>query len=69
MNKSDLLRSLKSLFLVTIPKVLFLYVLVPLLILVFLKQPVADAALASDTEAFRIHAKDLMQIIFGQPAE
>ncbi len=54
MNKSDLLRSLKSLFLVTIPKVLFLYVLVPLLILVFLKQPVADAALASDTEAFRI---------------
>ena len=49
MNKSDLLRILKSLFLVKIPKALLLYVLAPLLLLIFLAKPVADAVRASGT--------------------
>ena len=54
MNKTDLLRILKSLFLVKFPKVLLLYVLVPLLGLIFLAQPVRNAVLASDATSFRI---------------
>ncbi len=49
MNKSDLLRILKSLFLVKIPTALLLYVLAPLLVLIFLAKPVADAVRASGT--------------------
>ena len=49
MNKSDLLRILKSLFLVKIPKALLLYVLAPLLVLILLAKPVADAVRASGT--------------------
>ena len=54
MNKSDLLRILKSLFLVKIPKALLLYVLAPLLGLIFLAKPVADAVRASDAAVFYI---------------
>ena len=54
MNKTDLLRTLKSLFLITIPKALLFYVLVPLLCLVFLAQPIADTVRVSDPAAFRI---------------
>lgn len=54
MNKTDLLRILKSLFLVKLPRALLLYVLVPLLCLVFLARPVADAVRASDSAVFCI---------------
>ena len=54
MNKKDLLRILKSLFLVKIPKAFLLYVLIPLLCLIFLAQPVRDAVRASDAAAFYI---------------
>ena len=54
MSKSDLIRWLKSFFLVTLPKALLLYVLVPLLCLVFLAEPVRGAVRASDAAVFRI---------------
>lgn len=54
MSKSDLIRWLKAFFLVTLPKALFLYVLVPLLCLVFLAEPVRSAVRASDAAVFRI---------------
>ena len=54
MNRSDLLRSLKSLFTVTLPRVLFLYLLAPCLLLVLFRQPIVDAALRSESAAFRV---------------
>ena len=54
MNKSDLFRSLKSLFMVTLPRILFLYLLAPCLLLAFFRRPVTDAAMRSESAAFRI---------------
>ncbi len=54
MNRKDLLRSLKSLFLVRMPKALALYVLCPVLCLVFLAGPIANAVRGSATAAFLI---------------
>ena len=65
MNRSDLMRSLKSLLLVTIPKVLFLYALVPVLLLIFFAQPAGDAARGSGAAAWNILLASLGAVILN----
>ena len=65
MNKSDLLRTLKSFFLEKLPKALLFYILAPLLCIVFLSKPIGEAACRSETAAFLILLAALAAVILN----
>ena len=65
MNRDDLLRILKSVFLVTVPRVLFLYVLAPVLLLILFAQPIAGAVPGSDSAAYLILLVSLGAVVLN----
>ena len=65
MNKSDLLRTLKSFFLEKLPKALLFYILAPLLCVIFLSGPIGEAACRSETAAFLILLAALAAVILN----
>ena len=65
MNKSDLLRTLKSFFLEKLPKALLFYILAPLLCVVFLSKPIGEAACRSEAAAFLILLAALAAVILN----
>ena len=65
MNKSDLLRALKTFFLKALPHFLLFYALAPVLCVIFLAQPIGEAARRSGTAAFLILLAALGAVILN----
>ena len=65
MDKTDAPRSWKSFFRITLPRILFFYVLIPFLVLRFLAQPIGDAVRRSDAAALWIFLAFLGAVILN----